>query len=451
MSEKEGPKSKVYLIVAIVAIVCILIGFFVGSLMAPAPAAVTQTVTKTETIAGPGATITKAVPYVSPGGKIWVPILNKYMTHDEIVEEIKKEGKVIVADWTYWGLVDTYFLQSFKKYVKDRYGVDVDIDVVGTQEAKGGFMYQLYSAYAAGMPAPYDVMHIEVNFFEEAIAKDVAEPFLPSPLVPNLNLVDPFFFKDYLPYGVQFQQHAFCAPVVNLEHAGWVDEWTDFADPRLKGKITLWSLTDNGFWGFLVTIAAALGKDYKNPDQMKEVLEWVAKNIHPNVLKYTSDEAEIIELSEKNITWINCYWCCSPEMEQAAGRTWLGPVLLKPFMPNLPGVVWIPKKVQRPILAQLYVDWLLSPDFQFPDINAPGFAELDRTTAKQLWAGMTEGPLGYYYEQFIPEWWGGKENYYKVFPTIEQVKKFAAVKIDWIYVNEHAPEWVEYYQKLIGG
>jgi ABC-type Fe3+ transport system substrate-binding protein len=45
----------------------------------------------------------------------------------------------------------------------------------------------------------------------------------------------------------------------------------------------------------------------------------------------------------------------------------------KPFMPNLPGVVWIPKKVQHPILAQLYVDWLLSPDFQFPDINAPGF------------------------------------------------------------------------------
>jgi len=382
-------------------------------------------------------------------GKVWIPILNKYMTFEEVVEEIKKEGKLVVADWTYWGLVDTYFIPSFKKYVKEKYGVDVEVDFVGTQEAKGGFMYQLYSAYAAGLPAPYDAMHLEINFFEEAVSKGIAEPFLPSPLVPNMLHVDPIFL--YLPYGVQFQQHAFISCVFNYEHTDWVKSWLDFADPRLKGKITLWAPTDNGFWAFLATVATALGYDYKNPEEMKKAIEWVAKNIHPNVLKYTSDEAEIIELSEKNVTWITCYWCCSPEMEQAAGRKWLGPKLLKPFMPNLPGVVWIPKNVQHPVLAQIYVDWLLSPYFQFPDINAEGFRDLDPVTARQLWAGMIEGPLGPYYEQFIPEWWGGKEEFYKVFPTVDEIKEYAAVKLDWVYINEHAEEWVRYYQELIGG
>jgi ABC-type Fe3+ transport system substrate-binding protein len=438
--------KNMFLVSTVLAL--IFLGSTIYLLIAPAagpkPGVTTVTQTVTQTSGKP-----QPWPYE---GKVWVPILNKYMSYEEVVAEIKKEGSITIADWTYWGLVDTYFIPSFKSYVKNKYGVDVEVKFVGTQEAKGGFMYQLYSAYQAGLPAPYDAMHIEINFFEEAKAKDVAEPFLPSPLVPNLAFVDPVFI--FAPYGVQFQQHAMVTPVFNLEKTGFVKSWLDLADPRLKGKITLWSLSDNGFWAFLATVATALGYDYKNPEQMNKAIEWVAKNIHPNVLKYTSDEAEIIELSEKNVTWITAYWCCSYEMEQAAGNKWLGPKLLEPFMPNLPGVVWIPKKAQHPVLAQIYVDWLLSKEFQFPDINSPGFKELNPTEAKKLWAGMIEGPLGPYYEQFIPDWWGGKENFYKVFPTLDQYKKYIYPSmqiLDWEYINAHAEEWVSYYQKLIGG
>ncbi len=443
---------------AVAAVIALIIGFVGGYFIAPGagPAqtitetvtksvgaqTVTQTVTRTETVGA------AAAPYVCPSGKVWVPIVNKFMTFDEIKEAIKKEGSVTVADWTYWGLIDTYFKPSFEKYVKDHYGVDVEMKILGTQEAKGGFMYQVYTAKAAGLPPPYDAMHIEVNFFQEALAKDIMEPFLPSPIVPNLNLLDPQFFAPYLPYGVQFQQHAFCEPVINLEQAGWLKNWKDFADPRLKGKLTLWVTSDNGMWAYWVMTAYALGLDYKNPDHMKQTLEWVAKNVHPNVLKYTSDEAELIELSEGNTTWVNCYWCCSPEMEQAAGNTWLGSILLEPYMPSLHGVAWIPKGVQKPILAQLYVDWLLSPEFQFPKIDDVGFKDLDLKEAKKLWAGMTEGPMGPYYEQFIPDWWGGKDNYYKVFPTYQAVKEFY-IEVDWLYVNEHAEEWVDYYESQI--
>jgi hypothetical protein len=67
---------------------------------------------------------------------------------------------------------------------------------------------------------------------------------------------------------------------------------------------------------------------------------------------------------------------------------------------------------------------------------------------------MIEGPLGPYYEQFIPDWWGGKENFYKVFPTLDQYKKYIYPSmriLDWEYINAHAEEWVSYYQNLIGG
>ena len=165
---------------AVAAVIALIIGFVGGYFIAPgAGPAVTETVPKSvgaETVTVTQTEAAVAAPYVCPSGKVWVPILNKFLTFEELQDEIRKEGSVTVADWTYWGLIDTYFKPSYEKYVKDRYGVDVEMNILGTQEAKGGFMYQLYTAQAANLPPPYDVMHIEVNFFQEALAKDIMEP-----------------------------------------------------------------------------------------------------------------------------------------------------------------------------------------------------------------------------------------------------------------------------------
>jgi len=399
---------------------------------------VTTTITKTE--AGP------AVPGAKvwmPQGKIWVPILNKFMTYDEIVEEIKREGKVTIANWTYWGLVDTYFVPELKSYVKDRFGVDVEVEILGTQAAKGGFMYQLYAAYAAGLPPPYDLMHIEVNFFDEAKAKDIMEPFLPSQLVPNTQLVDPYFLS--FPYGVQFQQHATCNLTVNSKYVDFLKRWTDLADPRLKGKITLWVFTDNGFWAFLCEVCEDLGGNYKNESDMKKAIEWTAKNIHPNVLKYTSDEADLMGNLESEVTWVAGYWCCLAE-GYAITKPHLKAPLLAPWMANLPGVYWIPKKCEHPVLAQIAADWEISPEHQFPNIDQwPGTG-----LNKEKWLMTEEGPIGPAYEQFFPDWAKelGPKGLYEVFPTIEDAKT-KVKNLDWLYVMEHQEEWVRMYEALI--
>ncbi|MEM4151882.1 MAG: hypothetical protein QW663_04145 [Nitrososphaerota archaeon] len=389
------------------------------------------------------------VPVAKKGweGRRWIPIVNKYMTFKEVQDALVSEGKLIMANWTYWGLVDTAFVQEFKDYVAMMYDVNVDIDILGTQEAKGGFMFQLYSAYSAGLKAPYDIMHIEENFFEEAVSKGIAVPFLPSPLVPNTEMVDYYFLK--LPYGIQFQQHGLANFTVNTKQVGdWFNSWRALADKRLEGKITLWVFEDNGFWGWLVVMAQELGKNYKNPEEMREVLKWIADNIHPNVIKYTSDEAELDELLGRDISWASAYWCAlgegysvtRPELKGSQVLPWK----FNSQHPNLPGILWIPKDVEHPLLAQVAADWLISPLHQLPDINKY------KQYTKELWLRTEEGPLGPDYEQYVPDWVNalGPKGIYEVYPTIEEARKFP--KIDWLYVNEHAPEWINIYKELIG-
>jgi ABC-type Fe3+ transport system substrate-binding protein len=405
---------------------------------------VTQTVTATATT-----TVTAQPPTLKAGweGAKWIPIVNKKMTFKEVQEALKSEGKVTIANWTYWGLTETQFAPDLKQYVAELYDVDIEVEILGTQAAKGGFMFQLYSAYSAGLSAPYDVMHLESNFFAEALAKDVAEPFIPSPLLTNLPMMDYYFIKH--PYGLQFQNHALANFTVNTEQVGnWFTSWKDLADPKLEGKITLWVLEDNGFWGWLTVMAGELGKDFKNPEEMKEVIQWIADNIHPNVLKYTSDEAELDELIGRDITWVNAYWCAlaegyavtRPELKGSQVLPWE----FKSDHVNLPGILWIPKKTDHPLLAQIAADWLVSPRHQFIDIDK--WPEV----TKELWLRTEEGLLGADYEPYVPGWLSelGPKGIHEVYPTVEAARKYP--EIDWVYVNENAPDWISTYQDLIG-
>jgi spermidine/putrescine-binding protein len=406
----------------------------------------TQTVTTTVTGAA------GAAEKLWPAGqdKVWIPIMNQFMSHDEVAAEIAKEKKVSIANWTYWGLVDSYFTPSLKKYVKDLYGVDIEVEFLGTQAAKGGWVVAVESALAAGETPPFDLMHIEVNFFEDAVAKGLAEPFLPSPLVPWAGYVDSWFLR--YPYGIQFQQHALANFTVNTKYVGdWFTGWKALADPRLKDKVSIWPSSDNGLWGWWAVMAGELGYDYHNADDMKKTLKWIADNICPNVLKYTDDEGELADLLEKELTWASAYWCCTAE-GYAITKPWLkGSQKLPSFKgqhANLPGVFWIPKNVQHPVLAQIAADWELSAGLQMTDIKQWPLAPGDDTKTKQLWAEAFEGPLGEDYLQFVPDWVKelGPNGIYELYPTIEQATSYT--KLDWGYINTVIDDWIAYWKQL---
>ncbi len=365
---------------------------------------------------------------------VQVSILNREMSKDEIAEAIRQEGEVIVANWTY--TANDALVSEFEKYVQDTYGVDVTLNYVPSQ-APSVYLTGIYAAQTAGNPAPYDVLAIEENYWAEAMKQDAVEPFLPSGLVPNQALVSQKF--QHTPTTIGFQATAFPAIVYSKSRAGEITKISDLADPRFKGKVTLPLPGDITAGGFLVTLATELGKDYKDPQQMVETVDWVVDNIGPNVLKYTTDSAEMQQLLRSGAVDAVGFWNSLARLEFLNGYPDTALLIPETGVYPVNGYLWIPKGVPHPVLAQIFINWRLSPEVQFPnnwDIE-PG-----------PWAELQEGFLGPAYpETLIPDWI--KADYYTYYPNSEQIDQLF-LSVDWDAYNAGLDTWMNHYAERLG-
>ncbi|MBI1881934.1 MAG: extracellular solute-binding protein [Chloroflexi bacterium] len=365
---------------------------------------------------------------------VQVSIVNKEMTKEEIAAAIQAEGNVVVGNWTY--TANDNLVQEFQKYVKDTYGVDVTLDYQPTQQPNT-FLTAIYAAQKAGNPSPFDVMAVEENYWNDALKQGAVADSLPSGLIPNQALVSQKFQR--VPTSIGFQATAFPTIVYSKSRAGWITKLQDLADPRLKGKITLPLPGDITAGGFLVTMATEMGKDYKDPQQMVEVVDWVVDNIGPNVLKYTTDSSEMEQLLESGAADAVGFWNSLARLQYLKGNE--DATLLIP--PNgvypVNGYLWIPKGAPHPVLAQIFINWRLSPEVQFPNNWGidPG-----------PWAELQEGFLGPSYSQdLIPDWI--KDDYYKFYPTSEQIDQLF-LPLDWDAYNAGFDTWMNHYAERLG-
>lgn len=367
-----------------------------------------------------------------------VSILNKKMTKQEIAEAIKKEGTVIVANWTY--TANDAIIKQFQDWVKREYGVDVKLDYVPSQSPTV-YLTNLYTAQKAGNPAPYDVMAIEENYYFDAKNNDAVENIYPSDLMKNWDRVDSQFRHD--PQAVGFQSTATPAPIFHANKVGeWFKDWKDLADPRLKGRITMPLSGDITAGGFLIGIAWSLGKDYKDEAQMTEAIDFVCTQIHPNVLKYTTDSAEMQQLLRAGEIDVAGFWNSLARLEGLSGAEGTQDVTYRPMasgQPAINGFMWMPKGAPHPVLGQLFIDWRLSDDGQLPG-DAWGIPH-------NAWAEYVEGLMGPSYEKNIPAWIAA--DFYKYYPPLADVKKVYK-SIDWDYYAKHADGWMKQYSKCAG-
>jgi spermidine/putrescine-binding protein len=361
-----------------------------------------------------------------------VAILNKDMTDAEIKAEIEKEGSLIVGNWTY--TANDELVKQFTQYVKDTYGVDIEFTYEGSQ-APSVYLTNLYAAQKAGNPAPYDVLAIEENYWAEAMANDAVDNAFPSDLIPNEKLVLDLF--KHIPTSIAFQSTAFPAIVYNKKNAPFLTSLKDLADPRLKGKVTLPLPGDIAAGGFFLGLADELGKDYKDAAQMKEVVDWAVENIGPNVLKYTTDSSEMQQLLRSGAADAVGFWNSLARLEYFNGYTDTALLLPKSIYPAN-GYLWIAKGAPHPVLAQIFINWRLSPDVQFPN-SWP----IDHGP----WSELSEGFLGPEYVTHVPDWFA--KDYFNYFPTLDQIKtQFKTV--DWNAYNASQKEWQDYYAQKIG-
>ena len=363
-----------------------------------------------------------------------VSILNKDMTDAEIRAEVAKEGSIVIANWTY--TANDEIVKQFTKYVKDNYGADIKVTYEGTQ-APTTYLTNLYAAQKAGNPSPYDVMNIEENYWADAMGHDAVESFLPSDLVPNQELVFEKF--QHVPTSIAFQATAVPLVVYNGKTAAFIKSTKDLADPRLKGRVTVPLPGDVTAGGFFMNLADELGKDYKNPDQMKEVVDWFITNIGPNVLKYTTDTSEIMQLLQTGAIDAAGFWLSLARQEYLAGYTDILPLWPTKMYPMC-GYSWIPKRAPHPVLAQIYINWRMNPDVQFPNAwpieHSP-------------WSELNEGFLGPSYEaaNLIPDWFAA--DYYKYYPKIDEYDT-KLIPVDWDAYNTSGEVWQDYYAQKIG-
>jgi len=365
--------------------------------------------------------------------QIKVPILDKTMTRAELIEQIKKEGEVIVGNWTY--TANDTLVAKFKEYVKKEYGVDVEIKYLGTQEP-GTYLTNLYTAQKAGNPAPYDVLAIEENYYHEALSHEVVQPFLPSDLVPNIKNVLPVYV--YTPNTVAFQATASPGIVYNKEKAGFLKDWKDLADPRLKGKLTLAKPGDITAAGFLIGLCWSLGGDYKKEEDMKKTIDFAVDKIGPNVVKYTTSSSEMQQLLRSEAVYAVMFWNSLARLEFLEGYESTAFLNAESGQAMANGYAWIPKKAPHPVLAQIFINFELSDERQVP----PESWNLE----KGPWAEFHEGLLGPHYEGLLPDWI--KSDYASMYPSLDLVQKQYKL-VDWNFVGTHMDQWMKYYEQRL--
>jgi ABC-type Fe3+ transport system substrate-binding protein len=365
-------------------------------------------------------------------GTVHVSIVNKDMTPDDIKAAIQKEGSLVVANWTY--TANDELIKQFKAYVKSTYGVDVNFTYEGSQ-APSVYLTKLYAAQKGGNPSPYDVMAIEENYWAEAIANNAVADYLPSGLIPNQNLVLPMF--QHVPTSIAFQSTAFPA-VVYEKSKVQLTKLMDLAKPELKKKVTLPLPGDITAGGFFLGLASEMGKDYKDPAQMKEVVDWAVTNIGPNVLKYTTDSAEMQRLLRSGAANAVGFWNSLARLEYFSGKNPDATLLLPAAIFPANGYLWIPKGVAHPVLAQIFINWRLSPEVQFPN---------SWPIEHGPWSELSEGFLGPSYVNQVPSWFAA--DYFKYFPTLDQIQT-QFKQIDWQAYNASQKEWQDYYAQKIG-
>ena len=366
------------------------------------------------------------------GGQKHVSITNVCMTDDQIKAEIAKEGGLVVGNWTY--SANSVLIDEFQKYVKATYGADVKLTYEGTQ-APSEYLTKLAAASKGGNPAPYDVIAVEENYWADGVTQGLVSDFLPSDLIPNQSLVLDQF--QHAPTSIAFQSTAFPGVVYNKTKAPFLKTLKDLANPALKGKITLPAPGDITAGGFFLGLASELGKDYKDAAQMKEVVDWAVTNIGPNVVQYTTDQPTLQQLFESGAIDAFAFWNSTARLEYFGGHkdaTLLVPGTIYPAN----GYLWIPKGATHPVLAQVFINWRLAPDVQFPN---------DWPIEHGQWSELSEGFLGPDYVSHVPDWFAA--DYFSYFPTLDQIKtQFKPV--DWAAYNATSKEWQDYYATKIG-
>ena len=335
-----------------------------------------------------------------------VAIVNKDMTDDEIKAAIAAEGSLTVGNWTY--SANDELVNQFQKYVKDTYGADIKLTYVGSQQPSE-YLTKLAADQKAGNPARFDVIAVEENYWDDASHQGLVDDVLASDLIPNQSWSSTS--SSTRRQSIAFQSTAYPGVVYNKNDAGYLTKLKDLADPRLKGKLTLPPadrhhrrrppprprLRDGQ--GLQGPRADEGGRGLGGPEPRPQRPE-----VHDRPGRRRSSCSSRARSTRSGSGTASPGW-----------NTWAATrrrrCSCRPTIYPANGYLWVPKGAQHPVLAQVFMNWRLAKDVQFPNAWPIDHGQ---------WSELSEGFLGPDYVDQIPDWF--TTDYYTYFPKLDQIK-----------------------------
>ena len=341
------------------------------------------------------------------------------MTDDEIKAAIAAEGGLVVGNWTY--TANDELVKQFQKYVKATYGADIKLTYEGTQ-APSEYLTKLAAAKAGGNPAPYDVIAVEENYWADAIDQGLVDDVLP---------VGPDPEPEARPRHLQARPDVDRLPVDRLPgrrlQQGQGAAAQDAQGPRRPARSRARSRCRRPATSRRAASCSAspreLGKDYKDPDQMKEVVDWAVdehRTERPQVHDRPVRAAAAVRVGRgRRGDASGTAWPGSSTSAATRTRRCSCPTTIYPVN----GYLWIPKGAAapgaRPDLHQLAA----RPGRPVPERLADRPRPVERAQRGLPWPGLREpGPRLVH------------KDYFTYFPTLDQIKT-SFQTVDWKAYN----------------
>lgn len=369
------------------------------------------------------------------------------------------EGATVkMHTWGFSGLRDTVFVERFANHTKSLYGVPVKLEYAEGEFAS--FYTELPLAGKHIRDLGIDVIDKEEENFSRIMALEWGEPIDQEQYLPLLtNLMDveePYIFRDDSKavnggniYGAVYQGYEWLQPLLRKDKVDVANykDWTDLANPELKGKGIVYSLSNDsrGHFVFLGVLNSLVKQGIIEGDlwdiaTWEAGLEWWKANMEPQVFKFGdigNDPAMRLSLQSGEAWWAGTWGTYTREL---LATDWnQRDDVLAPFYPAS-GIVANRETLTpvagaaHPIAARILINWMLGTEFQ----HVGWYKETPTSEAVNRW-NVTEdkylvvyaGGVSPKHREAMPDW---AKPYYPGNPG----SLLLGVNWDWYVPNAEA-------------
>jgi ABC-type Fe3+ transport system substrate-binding protein len=295
------------------------------------------------------------------------------MSKDEIAAALKSEGTVTLKSWGFNGLSKTVFPNAFKAYTQETYGVPVTL----VWDDTNGALQQAEQANKLPSEIGLDVIDSEEDHMpqlqELGWIEKINDPKYDSVLT-NWAAVDPaYVVQDGL--GIIYQGFEDLSVVARKDKVdvAAIKDWTDLANPALKGKIVMYGIPADPrgqalFYAMLTSLikAGTVQGSVTDPASVTAGLQWFKKNLEPNILQFADIDVMRTKLQSGEIgvalTW-NSYIRGILSSDWNTRDKVAVPIYPASGSPGDRETLRVAKGTKHPVAARALINWMLSQDF----------------------------------------------------------------------------------------